>query len=142
MKLLGYFACFLAGILLTSGIYEVSGMVASMSAISAGPVPTDPIARARLARSTGHAASRKSPSTTLALAGREGIAAPIVSPELAEKISTLSPEEKAAIKERRMARKRGHRHTRPTTPGGGPEVPGAPSLPGETLDTGKPVVSP
>lgn len=151
MKWIGYIGSFLAGVLLTGGAYEVAGMLDSVAVLAQGPTATEAAApaghrgasaRAGAPREPTHAGSpvrarlTKRIPTALVAAGPH----PVVPVELEQKIATLTPEEKAAIKERRKARKAENRRVRkvPVRAAGEPPVGDAPPAPATDLDTGTP----
>ena len=98
MKWIGYIGSFLAGVLLTGGAYEIAGMLDNVAVLTGSVPPVQvaahtPATRARIAR--------RGPVPQLVATG----ARPVIAAELEEKIATLTPAEKAALKERRKARK-------------------------------------
>ncbi len=116
MKWIGYIGAFLAGVLLTGGAYEIAGMLDTVAVLTASPGPVE-VAAHTPARPR---VLRRGPSPQLVASGPR----PVVAVELEEKIATLTPAEKAAIKERRKARKL-ERHPR--------KLPVGPRLPANVL---------
>ena len=136
MKWIGYIGSFLAGVLLTGGAYEIAGMLDNVAVLTgtAAPAPASaqvaahtPAARARVAR--------RGPAPQLVATG----ARPVVAAELEEKIATLTPAEKAAIKERRKARKLDRRPRKPVALRPVGSTTGGPAPLGAGDDTGVPV---